>query len=730
MDNKDELQEFNLDQMMKDFQDIQLDEDITAELPVASPEELLAIPSADPEVSADEAEISSEPISDLEGQEVLSEFHTPDMSDDILAVSIEDAEVTQRFEQLSADITTEIPDIEITAVLPDVEGTGDELMGNTVVFEEASLPEEPHSEDPTLTFVPTMDENDEAPQDTEDAPASEPIPLSRSAKLRDLKKKLVAGPEKRYYDLSEVGVTKLQLGIFFNILIFLLCIAAVTCYTLGIVTDHRMKLMIFSQVLAMLVSALVGSHLLIDGVVDLLKFRFSLNSTLVVSFLACCADAWFCLDERRVPCCAGFVLSMTMAMLARYHKRSTEIMQMDTMRKAVRLTSLVKEPAYHEKFTGILRGQGDVDDFMQTYSRASGPEIVQRVFAFIALIASIGIAVLSGLLHGTSMAVQIFATSLMVSVPASYFIALTRPAALLQKRLHMVGSVICGWQGVKKLCGKAVFPLRDKDLFPHGSTKLNGIKFYSERTPDVVVSYTSSLIIAAGGGLVPLFRNLLVSRNGTEYAVENFHDYGSGGIGGEIRGESVLLGGLNFLQDMGVEIPQGTTVSQAIYVAIDGQLAAVIAISYGKMRSAAAGIVSLCGHRKLRPLLLAGDFMLTDNFIRTKFSIRTRRMITPDREVRTALAAKKPNPEADVLALVTRDDLVSSVYAVTGSMALRTACRLGSFVNIFGGLLGIVIMLAIAYLGNTELLSPSHVLLYQAVWMIPGFLATEWTRSV
>ena len=46
--------------------------------------------------------------------------------------------------------------------------------------------------------------------------------------------------------------------------------------------------------------------------------------------------------------------------------------------------------------------------------------------------------------------------------------------AVLEKRLHMVGTVLCGWEGVKGLSGKAVFPLRDEDLFPLGSTKLNG----------------------------------------------------------------------------------------------------------------------------------------------------------------------------------------------------------------------------------------------------------------
>ena len=39
-------------------------------------------------------------------------------------------------------------------------------------------------------------------------------------------------------------------------------------------------------------------------------------------------------------------------------------------------------------------------------------------------------------------------------------------------------------------------------------------------------------------------------------------------------------------------------------------------------------------------------------------------------------------------------------------------------------------MLVLAYLGSTELLTPTNVLLYQLVWMVPGFLITEWTRAV
>lgn len=572
----------------------------------------------------------------------------------------------------------------------------------------------------------------EAPRETQSAPAgSKTIPLLRSARLRELKRKLVAGPEKRYYSLSSQSVGKLQIGMLLNFIVWLLCCLGVFLYTKGMVPASRTKLMVYTQVLGMMVSGLLGCNLMMDGIGDLLHLRYSLNITLALTFLACMADAWFCLDEQRVPFCSAFVLEMTMAMLANYHRRTTELAQLDTMRKATSLTSLVKEPMFYGKRPGILRGEGDVEDFMDTYSRPGAPDIIQRVYSLVALLACIGIAALTWLLHGSiSMTIKIFSTSMLVSIPAGYFVTLTRPAALLQKRLHMVGAVICGWRGVRKLCGKAVIPLRDRDLFPRGSIKLNGIKFYSDRPGTEVVSYTASLIFAAGGALVPLFSKLLSSRSAGEYPVESFRDYGTGGIGGEVNGEPVLLGNLEFLQDMGVEIPQGTMVNQAIYVSIDGQLAAVIAISYGKMRSAAAGIVSLCGCRKLKTLLLAGDFMLTDSFIREKFSIRTRRLILPPQEERAELAARQADPEADVLALVTRDDLLSTAYAITGAMSLRRASIVGTAISLIGGIAGILIMLALSYLGRTELLTPARILLFQLAWMLPTLLATEWTRVV
>ena len=83
-----------------------------------------------------------------------------------------------------------------------------------------------------------------------------------------------------------------------------------------------------------------------------------------------------------------------------------------------------------------------------------------------------------------------------------------------------------------------------------------------------------------------------------------------------------------------------------------------------------------------------------------------------------------------VLALTTREELVSAAYAITGARALRQATKLGVIIHLIGGILGLVIMLVLGYLGSTELLTPSNILLYQLIWAVPGLLVTEWARIV
>ena len=658
--------------------------------------------------------------------EILKEFGTEEPLQEPEAGEVlpEESDVSQDTLRLDAVLQDTVR----LDVLPQTQEQKQD-MGDTVRF---SLPEEEYvmpesEEDPVEPFSEEWEPEYEQPIGEYVPP--QPIVFRPRSRLQELKRKLVAGPEKRYYELAEQGLGKLQLAIFLNLLVAITAIGSTFMYALDYVPADRLRLLIFWQFLSLLLSAMFGSYQLLAGIGDLFKRRFSLDTLLVFSFLACLLDGIVCLQQKRIPCCGAFSLNMTMSLWGAYHRRNTEMGQMDTMRKATRLNSLVQVPDYYEGRSGILRGEGQVEDFMDHYSQPSKPEKTLSVYALVALFVSIGIGVAAGVLYSMEMGLQAFAAALLAAVPATTYITLSRPMALLERRLHKLGTVLCGWRGTRGLCRNAVFPLRDQDLFPAGSTKVNGVKFYGSRDPDDVIAYTAALMSADGDGTAPLFAQLLDSRNGYHYEATQLQYY-PGGIGGIVNDEAVLMGTLTFMQDMGVDMPEGTRVNQAVYAAIDGQLCGVFASTYTKNKTVAAGLTTLCAYRGLTPVLTTGDFMLTESFIRGKFGVSTRRIAFPDRTVRRQLAAVEPDQDQVSLALTTGEDLAGAAYAVTGARALRLASITGVTVHMIGGILGLLMMLVLVIVGAEHLLNPVNLLLYELIWVLPGLLITEWTRSV
>ena len=682
-------------------------------------------------------------LTDLDLEDILKEFGDVQDSE---SVTEETADETQeeRMEEVPAQEQTEQPAVPGDTIrLDDLAQVNrpENTVKNAVVTaetvrlypimqeatEEASVAEDPAVEEPATEKTA---EEEPAQMEEPEPPRAAPIVFDPRAKLRELKRKLVAGPERRYYELSEVGVGKLQMAMFLCLVVVAVSAGVGVMYNLEMIPENRMRLMVFGQVLAMLLGALMGSYQMLDGLASFLKGKFTANTLLCFTFLACCADSVFCLQELRVPICAAFTLEVMMSLWATYHQRTTEMGMMDTMRKAIRLHSVVKCPDFYEGQNAVLRGEGQVEDFMDHYQNTTGPEKVQNIYALVALIVSAAVAVAAGILHGVSMGVQIFSTTLLVAMPASFFIALTRPMAVLERRLHDLGTVLCGWKGVVGLSEKCMYPLNDADLFPTGSIKMNGVKFYGDRNPETVLAYAAALMRVNGGSLAPIFEQLLTSRNGVRFAAENVQFYGNGGIGGEINGEPVLMGTLEFLKDMGAEIPDGTMVKQAVYVSVDGELSGVFALTYNRISQVASGMATLCSSRRIRPVIIAKDFILTAGFLKEMFGLRPRRTAFPNRADSLALEAKQADPAAPAMALTPQDNLAAVAYAITGSRALRTASRLGLIVHMTGGILGILIMAALAVLGTTALLTPANILMYQLVWMIPGLIVTCWTRTI
>ena len=107
-----------------------------------------------------------------------------------------------------------------------------------------------------------------------------------------------------------------------------------------------------------------------------------------------------------------------------------------------------------------------------------------------------------------------------------------------------------------------------------------------------------------------------------------------------------------------------------------------------------------------------------------------RRVRMPEYEERATLAKIKPEEDAQVIALVTREGLAPKAYALTGARALKSAMRSGALIHILGGTIGLAAVAALTYHGASHLLTPVNMLLYTAVWSVPGLLITESPRYI
>lgn len=717
--DENERTELDLEEIIKEFGGTPLPEE-----PEETPEEI-----------PEETPVAEEPVN-LEETRRMDPI-SPEEAHQADTVNLED---TRRIDTIDLEQTRRMDPVHISQGDKDV--SGDTIRLNGLRDEFANLPRQEASLDDTQDARVWTPANTihaepfsqywepEYEQPIGEYIPPQPIVFPPRSRLRELKRKLVAGPEKRFYELSEKGVGKLQVAIFLSLLVVFISAISTVMYAFGMVQEHRIRLMVFAQFMTLLVSALLGSYQLIEGFADLGKKRFTLNTMLAITFLVCCVDGVLCLKQIRVPCCAAFSLEVTMSLWSAYQRRSTEMSQTDTMRKAIRLDGVAACADYLDGKKGLLRTEGQVEDFMDHYAAVSKPEKHLNVYSLVATCIAFFLGIVAGVMHGFSAGLQVTAVSLLAAMPASAFIAHSRPTWLLERRLHKLGTVLCGWQGVEGLSGKVVFPLTYNDLYPADAVRLNGMKFFGSREPGQVVAYATSVIVADGSGLTNLFSQILDMHSGRHYDACNLTHYENGGICGVVEGETVLLGSISFLKDMDIEVPEGARISSAIYIAIDGELCGLFALNYEKTQSAMAGLSTLTSYRNLACVFTSNDFMVTHGFMRSKFGIKPKRFLLLDHELRQQLRELEIDEGAPTLMLTTALGLAPIAYGVTGARVLRSTCRMGTALHMIGGIVGLSIMVLLVLLGALDLLTPANMFLYQLVWALPALLITQWARTI
>ena len=556
-------------------------------------------------------------------------------------------------------------------------------------------------------FIPGTDEEEPSPRRRERKPRKEPPPAP------DLPPADLA---KRYGK----GLKGMRLRATLVLLLFLPALyltLEVFPHPQALTPELRVLALAGVQVLAML----LGLDVLFRGLFGLLRLEFGMDTLLLFASAATLADAltMFKLDPRegQMPYCAAIVLGISLLLRGTYRKR-----------RGLRLACKTAAAASHPYLVTLDEGKWNGRD---TYAKWSGDPVgfgrqmqasdgAQRIFRRICpllFIASMLLSIVASIGRGApERLLWCLSATLTASASLSGALCFGQPWLTLCQRLSKSGAAIAGWDGVTATGGSGIL-VTDSDLFPPGCVSLNGIKIFGDFPAEKVVADTATLIRESGCGLDKPFHDLLRAQGAIYRRVSNFFCY-EGGLSGVIRNEQVLVGSADFMRLMEIALPPGLHVKNAVFCAIDGELAGIFALNYTLHGTVDPALTSLIRNR-VSPVMATRDFNLTPAMLRQRFKLPVDRMEYPAAERRVELSDEDQLHSDILTAVLCREGIGPYSEAVVGAARLRRAVRTSAVLASLGAVVGLILAFYLTFVGAYASLSASNLLVFLIMWLVP-----------
>ena len=465
----------------------------------------------------------------------------------------------------------------------------------------------------------------------------------------------------------------------------------------------------------------LGADVLARGLFRLFRLEFGMDTMLAFACVAVLADAltMTALDARagQMPYCAAMVLGVALLLRGTARKRRGN-------RLACRTAASASQPYLVTLDEGKWNGR-------DTYTKWSGQPIgfgrqmqasdgAERIFRRVCPLLFIGCLALSAVASVGQGAPErllwCLAATLTASASLSGALCFSLPWLTLCRRLSQSGAAIAGWDGVTATGGSGIL-LTDTDFFPPGCVALNGIKVFGDFPVDKVVACTASLIKESGSGLDKIFHDLLRSQGCVYRRVSQFYCY-EGGLSAVIREEQVLVGSSAFMHLMEIPLPPGLNVKNAVFCAIDGELAGIFALHYSLHGTLEPSLNSLIRNR-ITPVMATRDFNLIPAMLRQRFKLPVDKMEFPAAERRLELSDPDQSHSDILTAVLCREGMAPYSEAVVGAARLRRAVRMAAVLSCLGAAAGLLLAFYLTYMGAYASLSASNLLVFLLMWLVP-----------
>ena len=460
-------------------------------------------------------------------------------------------------------------------------------------------------------------------------------------------------------------------------------------------------------------SVLLAWDVFYEAVKDLLRLRIGLHTLTVAAVILSVIDA-LSRGEGATYCpIAALLLFFQLRAL-----HADRVSQFHTLRTACSFETpmgIFDTSGSEEKADTLRRDAGKTEEFLEKLKLRSMPQKVLRIYSSAMLVLTPALSFLLSGGDGTEFA-GIWLLLLLGAVPCGAALSYVKPFATIAKKLAPCGGALCGWHGAKIFGGRHTILISDQDLFPQKNITSNGMKIYGGYQASRIIAYALAALRQVDSPLVSLFETLLAAQFGREMTPGETRVYEAGGVGEEIGGDIVLVGSLSFMRSMGVHMPAGTRVRQAVYVSVNGELAGIFAVRYKPSNSTRAGLRNVLSNRNFSLVLATRDFLISPELIAAKYELPADALKFPVYSKRLELAAQAPRETDQQGALIAKDTFGAFGVTVAAGRTLKICSGTALWLNLFAGILGFLLCGMLLAWDAVAVASPLHIAAFQLLW--------------
>ncbi|MBQ2895518.1 MAG: hypothetical protein IJE26_02270 [Oscillospiraceae bacterium] len=498
----------------------------------------------------------------------------------------------------------------------------------------------------------------------------------------------------------------------------------------ALATDLRMASLL--SLTALLSVMLIGLDVITSGILSLFRGRPGAETMIALAALASVADCWVAvLSEKSVGALPPALLpcvSIAMALLGSWQNCRAYRAGFISLARAENPFAVTNEQLLKRKEAFLIRSRQSMSGFIRRSEEPDGCETLSTVLTPFAMVASLVLSALVAVTHKSFMVFpHVFAILTAVSAAWCALGAIPLLFAATAEHFRRSGGAIAGWSGARDMGEASHLILTDSDIFPEGSVALSAVRLVKGELTDKVVSYTGSMMAAAGSELAALFTDLMQRSGSTMVPVDEFV-VGEGGATAFINGEKVSVGCAGYMHLCGVKIPPTMVSGDAIYTAFLDRLVGAFVVDYTPVPSVREALVQLQRSRR-KPIFAARDFNIDPLLIKEKFKCPTEGFEFPPVPERYEISDLPASGKSPVGAMLSGGGLGKLADMFTRGRQLYRSGLVCQVLTAGCTLLGLALGFLWSWEGSWAMVSSWRLFLFMLLWTLPVLLMLLNTRE-